>query len=118
MGAGPIALPTGNPGQAANSLAKVREAVKILEAALPQLPTGSEPYKAVLDAITKISKHVAPSGEVPGVQATALRDLGQQAQKSAMLQSLMRSMGSSEAGGNAPAGSPPASSGAPAGAAM
>ena len=112
MGSGPISMPTGNPGQQANALAKVREAIKMLEGALPNIPTGSEPYKAVLDAITKISKHVAPSAEVPGVQQTALRDLGQQAQQSAMMQSLMRSLSPTPAGGNAPGAAPP---GAPSG---
>ncbi len=110
MGASPLSPPTGNPGQQANALAQVREAVKILEKALPELATGSEPYKAVLNAISSVSKHVSPSNEVPGVQQTALRDLGQQAQSSGMMQSLMRSL----AGAGQPSGGPqPASSGGP-----
>src|SRR5437899_3595465 len=113
MGASPMGPPTGNPGQQANALAQVREAIKILEKALPELSTGSEPYKAVLNAISSVSKHVSPSAEVPGVQQTALRDLGQSAQSSAMMQSLMRSLAG--AGQGAPGGQPPASSGGPSG---
>src|SRR5262245_5768196 len=106
MGGSPLSPPSGNPGQQANALAQVREAVKILEKALPELATGSEPYKAVLNAISSVSKHVGPSGEVPGVQQTALRDLQQSAQSSGMMQSLMRSLG-------AGAGSPASPSGGP-----
>jgi len=116
MGASPMGPPTGNPGQQANALAQVREAVKILEKALPELATGSEPYKAVLNAISSVSKHVSPSGEVPGVQQTALRDLQQGAQSSGMMQSLMRSLagaGQGPPGGSAP--SPVSSEGRPGG---
>lgn len=113
MGASPVGVPSGAPGQSANALAKVREAIKILEAALPALPTGSDPYKSVLSAIQSISKHVSPSDEIPGVQQTALRDIGQQSSQNAMLQQLMRSMGSASpggapGGGASPPGAPPA----------
>lgn len=93
MGASPVGVPTGSPGKGANALAQVREALNLLTKVLPDLQPGSDPYKAVYDAIGKISKHVSPSDEVPGVQQTALRGLGQDAQKSSMMQSLMRSMG-------------------------
>lgn len=106
MGASPVGAPTGNPGKTANALAKVREALKILTAALPELDPGTEPYKATFDAIGKISKHVSPSDEVPGVQKTALRDLSQQAQQSSMMQSLMRSMGGGGAQPSSPGASP------------
>lgn len=117
MGAGPIALPTANPGAQASALSKVREAIKILEAQIPNLPLGSGPHKEILAFVTKISKHVGAGNEVPGVQQTALRDLGQQAQQSGMMQALMKSMGSSGTGGNAPGAPPPASSGGAPGAA-
>lgn len=110
MGASPVGVPTGSPGKSANALAKVREALKLLTDTLPELEPSSPPYKAVYDAIGKISKHVPPSAEVPGVQHTALRNLAQNAQQSSMMQSLMRSMGSQ------PGGAPPdpSAGGAPA----
>lgn len=113
MGSSPVSAPTGNPGKSAAALAKAREAVKLLEAALPDLPTGSDPYKAVLSSIQGISKHISPADEVPGVQQTALRDLQQSAGKGAMMQQLMRSMGGGEGapgagGGAAPGGMPQA----------
>lgn len=66
----------------------------MLEMALPGLPMGSEPHKEVLASIQKLSKAVPPSNEVPGVQMTQLAALGQQAQKSQMLQQLTAAMGS------------------------
>jgi len=118
MGASPLGVPTGAPGSNANALSQVREAIKILEKALPSLPTGSKPYESVLSAIQSISKHVSPSAEVPGVQQTTLRDMQQNAQQSGMLQSLMRSLGGGAAspgpaGLPAPSGGPPAPGASP-----
>ena len=79
-------------------MAKVREAINILQGALPEFPAGSDPHKAVLNAISSISKYVAPSAAVPGVQQTALRDMQSQAGKSAMLQQVMQSLGGGAAG--------------------
>jgi hypothetical protein len=122
MGASPLGVPTGSPGGNANALSQVREAIKILEKALPDLPTGSDPYKAVLSAIQSVSRHVTPSAEVPGVQQTTLRNMQQSAQQSGMLQSLMRSLGGAGAAGSpggmglpAPSGGPPTPGGLGAG---
>ncbi len=74
-------------------MTKVREAVKLLEMALPALPTGSDPHKAVIDAIQKLAKAVPATNEVPGVQMTTLMGLQEQAGQDAMLKQLAGSMG-------------------------
>ena len=79
----------------------MREAIKILQAALPELPIGSEPHKKIMSAIQSISNVVPPSAEVPGVQQTALRDLQQNAGKNAMLQQVIGSLGGANGGGAA-----------------
>lgn len=107
MGASGISVPSGSPGAQADAMAQVREAIKILEQALPKLQTGTDPYKSVLSAIQSISKHVSPSAEVPGVQQTALRDLQQSAGKNAALEQVMRSLGGAGAGAGAGGGQPP-----------
>ncbi len=87
----------------------MREAINILQGALPQLPIGSEPHKAVMSAIQGISKYIPPSAAVPGVQQTALRDLQQNAGKNAMLQQVMSSLGAGGAqqpGGGQPSPAP------------
>lgn len=91
--ADPASPPSGNPGMAADAMSKVREAVHLLELALPNLPTGSDPHKDVLDAISKLSKSVPPTEAVPGVQTTQLLGLTQRAAQQAPLQALARSMG-------------------------
>jgi len=76
----------------------------MLEAALPSLPPGSEPHKAVMSAIQGVSKYVAPSAEVPGVQQSQLQGLMQNAKQNAMLRQVMSSLG---AGGAQQGGGPP-----------
>lgn len=108
---GPASPPTGNPGLAANALSQVREAVRLLETALPNIPTGSKPYKAVIDSISKLSKEVPASNDVPGVQQTQLRALMQKSQQDAMLQQLTRALGAG--GGGTPGAAPPGVPGMP-----
>lgn len=91
--AGPASGPTDNPGAMAEAMSKVREAVNLLEIALPGVTIGTPQHKAVIDAIQKLSKEVPASAAVPGVQATTLAGLQENAQKSAVLTQLARSMG-------------------------
>ena len=109
--AGPASPPTGNPGMAADSMSKMREAIKLIEMALPGLPPGSEGHKNVIDALGKLSKSFPATDEVPGVQNTQLKNLAEQAQKTAMLQAVLR-QGQGGATppppGAAPGGPPPA----------
>lgn len=101
---GAMSPPTPNAGAMADSISKVGIAVQMLQEALPGLPIGDEMQKTVLDAITKLSKMAPPSAQVPGVQATQLSGLQDQAKNSAMLQALSRAIG---AAGPAPGGAPP-----------
>lgn len=94
--ADPASAPTPDAGLAADSMSKVRTAVQMLEVALPGLPLGSDPHKAVLSAVQSLSKVVPPSNEVPGVQMTQLAGLQQKAQQSGMLQQLAAAMGQGE----------------------
>ena len=108
IGSSPVSVPSGSPGANAGGLAEVREAIKLLQVALPKLPVGSEPHKALLSSIQGLSKVVPPSAEVPGVQQTALRDLQQNAGKNAMLQQVMSSLGGANQGAGGGAGAMPA----------
>lgn len=91
-------------------MAKAREAISILEQCLPDLPTGSDTHKAVLESLTKLSKAFPATAAVPGVQKTALAGLAHKAQQDAMMQAVQRSMGQQGgAPGGAPGMAPPAS---------
>jgi len=93
-------------------MAQLREAINILNNTISSLPVGSELHSAVMAAITQLNKKIPPTAEVPGVQQTALRDLQQNAQKNAMLQQVMSSLGAGGAqpGGAGPVAGPPAPS--------
>lgn len=109
MGSAPVSSLSGNPGHGANALSQVHAATQMLQAALPQLPIGTPAHDAVYDAIGKLRK-VAPASEaIPGVQATQLRDLQQQAQQQQPFQALMRSAGAGagQPGGGGGPGGPP-----------
>lgn len=102
MGAPPAAMPSINQGSAAAAMGKVREAIKLLEMALPELPTGSQVHKVVAGTISSLAKHVPSSEGTQAIQMSTLRDLQQNAQQAAPLQALMRAM---QAGGQQ--GQPP-----------
>lgn len=108
---GPASVPTQNPGMMADALSQVREAVHILEMALPHLPVGSDEHKSVLKMITDGSKIAPASATPPGVQMTTLNNLRQHAESTSMLQQLLRNAnqggGSQVPGQPAPAGAPP-----------
>jgi hypothetical protein len=106
MGAAPAGVPGGTPGLAANALAQVREAMKLLEGALPNLPQGTKPYTEVLSTLQKFGKLIPPSNEIPGIQNSALRGIVQNAQQQAPMQALMRSLGGAGQGGPSGAGAP------------
>lgn len=93
---GPASPPTQSPGLQADAVSKVREAIKLIELALPGLQPGSEEHKNTIDALAKLAKAFPASEEVPGVQQTQLRGLAQDAQKTAMMQSLMRAAGAQQ----------------------
>ncbi len=113
---GPASPPTEHAGLQAAAVSKVREAIKLIELALPGLAKGSEEHKSVIDALSKLAKAFPASEEVPGIQATQLRGLAQQAQSSGMMQSLMRAAQQQGGGQGGPPQGQPAPQGAPMGA--
>jgi hypothetical protein len=93
MGSSPISVPGGSPGANADALSSVGEALNMLNKALPNLPIGSDVYKAISSAISGISKYAPPSGAPAGVQQSQLRGLIANAGRNAMLQQVMGSLG-------------------------
>jgi hypothetical protein len=104
---GPASPPTANPGLEASGDTKVREAVHLLEMALPMFPTGSDKHKAAIDSLSKLSKLFPPSAEVPGAQQTELLSLMQKAKQSAMMQAAMRQQQAAQAQGGGGQAMPP-----------
>lgn len=107
---GPASAPTGNPGEVAAAMAQVREAVRIMEKALPKLQPGTKQYEAVVDSIGKISKAIPATESIPGVQNTTLMAMLRDSKEGAMQQALQRMGGPGGAGGP---GGPGAAGGPP-----
>ena len=61
MGAQPNAVASGNPGQVASALAGVRTAIALLEKELPKIPLDNPLHKAILTAVSSISRHAPAS---------------------------------------------------------
>lgn len=85
-------------------MAKVREAIRILEKALPELPVGSDQHESCVKAIKDLSKAYPTSDEMPGIQNSTLMGLQRDAQEGAQMRQLQSMMGQ---GGGGPPGAPP-----------
>jgi hypothetical protein len=80
-------------GQQAQSLMTVKQAVEMLQNALPGLGTGGEIHTAVLTAIRALSRHVPQGAPTAGVQQTQMQDQLRQLQRNALLQRLQAQQG-------------------------
>jgi uncharacterized phage infection (PIP) family protein YhgE len=89
---------------AADAMTKVREAVHLLEMALPGLPVGSEPHKAVLKMIQDGAKIAPAGGQNNEIQMSTLLGLQDRVKQMQQLQALQGAM---QAGGG-PQGAAPA----------
>lgn len=91
---GPGTTPGANHGNMAAARLDVGNGLKMLQRALPNIPMGSPLHTDILQAVGKISKHMAEEGQPDGglhAQA-AMSMLRQQAQQAPQL-AAMRSMG-------------------------
>lgn len=88
---GAAALPAANAGLAMKALSDVRNAVSMLENALPHIPMGSELHTEVLNTIKGISKHLqnaAPQNS--GIDLMSLLQMARHAAQAQPMQTLMR----------------------------
>jgi len=103
MGSSPATGPTPNKGFEAAGLQRLGLVVKQLEQLVPMFGSGSEPGKAVLEALNKLAKHV-PSGAVtPGAERTNIDRMSMQ---NAQNNQAMQQMRKQQAGGGQGAAPP------------
>lgn len=65
---GPVSQPSANPGNTAAAMLKIKNALHLLQEALPNLPMGDELHTVVLQTVTKLSKVAGGLPEHPGLQ--------------------------------------------------
>lgn len=108
-----IAAPQPQMGNQAAAMGKVRNALQMLQEALPGLPMGQPVHSDVLSAVKNLSKHIEPGpagGAHEGPDIQALMQSLKAAAQSAPQAALMRA----NTGGGAPGAPmmPPPSTGA------
>lgn len=107
---GPGTAPGANPGNMAAAKLDIGNGLKMLQRALPNVPMGSPLHTDILQAVGKISKHMAEEGQQDGgLHANSMMQMIRQQQQQAPQLAAMRSMGG---GPSAPA-MPPAMAPAP-----
>jgi hypothetical protein len=84
-------------GTQGGGLIKLSQAIHLIQAALAELPIGSEMHKAALKAAQDLSKHVPGAQEMQGVNQTGAQGL---------IQNIIRGALMNKVGGNQ--GGPPA----------
>lgn len=60
---GPATMPQGNPGNAAAAMMQVKNAVEMLQKALPSIPMGTPLHEKVLKVTSELVKEMSESGQ-------------------------------------------------------
>lgn len=94
----------GNHGNMAAAMTKVKNAMNLLQEALPMIPMGNDLHAEVLGAVTKLSKHMKKGDESPQLDIASLLNSIKQKAQSAPQAALTRQF----AGGGGGEGQPPA----------
>lgn len=89
---GPVTTPQPASGNAAAAMNDVRNAVTMLEKALPAIPMGSPLHTEILSVTTKLAKHLTPGDGQPGLELQSLLQMARQASQSQPMAALSRLM--------------------------
>ena len=103
---GPVTTPQPNAGNIHAATEKVKVAVKLLEESLPLIPMGMPLHTEIMQATTKLVKHLSDSASNPGTEMQTLLNLARQSQQSAPMAALGRMM-TPQAPAMASGGAPP-----------
>ena len=88
--AGPVAVPQGNQGNLVQAMSLVRNALEMLQKALPLIPMGSPQHSDLLKAVSMISKHMEHNEGNKGVDLQSLLAMARQASQQSPIQALNR----------------------------
>lgn len=87
---GPAVAPQGNQGNVAMALIDVRNAVNLIQKALPMIPLGAPLHAELLDTVKKISKHLTPGDDNHGLQLQSLLQMARSASSQPPVAALAR----------------------------
>ena len=77
----------------------VKKALDMLQTALPQLGMGGDVHKDVMQAITRLSRHLPQGIPTAGMQQQGFQDMMRNTQRNALLQRVMANQGDGGQGG-------------------
>jgi hypothetical protein len=98
----PVSTP--GPGNMAQGLMMLKQAVDIIHQALPNLEAGSKPHNDATKALTFISRHLPQGAPTAGVQQTQLGDMMRNLSRNPILQKIMQGQGPQQGAGGAGGG--------------
>jgi len=78
------------PGDSANAMNKMLQAVQMIQQAAMGLPPGSPLHRDALKAASSLSRHLPQGAPTQGVQLTGIKDLIRQIGQSGFLQNIMQ----------------------------
>lgn len=100
---GAATTPQGNPGLAVKAMSDVRNAVTMLESALPHIPMGTPLHGEILNATKSLLKHLNAGDQNPGLDLMSLVQMARTQAQQQPMAALMRNFQ-----GNQPPALPPA----------
>ena len=83
-------MPQGNPGNAVKAMSDVRNAVKMLETALPAIPMGSPLHTEILNTTKALLKHLQPGDGSPGLDLMSLLQMARNNAQAQPMQTLAK----------------------------
>lgn len=101
----PVSAATQSKGREAAAVSKVREAIALLQQAVPLVEPGTPLAESILNSMKSLGKHAPPAAADPGVQMTDLKNLLAKAQSQSPLSALGRLLGT-QGGAGTPGESP------------
>ena len=105
-GAGPVAVPQGNPGNSLAAMQKVTTALNMLQEALPALPMGTPLHTSILRSVKELGTHLGSAQQDEAQQIQQLVQMIRQAKQAQATQALSR-IGPAGPMAGAPPGAPP-----------
>lgn len=72
---GPVTQSSPNAGNASAAMLDIKNALNLLQKALPNLPMGDELHGTVLQCVTKLSKAASSIPDQPGLQSQSLMQM-------------------------------------------
>lgn len=90
------------PGNQANSLMLLKNGIDLIQQALGGLEAGTPVHRDALNALNRLSRHLAQGAPTAGVQQTQLGDLMRMVMRSALLGNLQRQQRGQQGAGTSP----------------